>query len=136
LELFNCTKCGQCCYGRGGIWLNDFGRREAAEYLGLRELEFSQKYLTFDKGLWSVGTDAKGYCLLFQKSGCLIHRVKPIMCRLWPFFYGPLNDEAVFLEVKDTCPGLSDWDWARFLRARPPQMMAPKSFRAYLLEGI
>ncbi|MDR1086430.1 MAG: YkgJ family cysteine cluster protein [Deltaproteobacteria bacterium] len=129
---FKCQRCAGCCYGRGGIWLNRAGRRQAAGHLGMTVGEFTDSCLTWESGLWSVGVGAAGRCLLLSGSRCLIQPVKPLMCRVWPFFDGPLHDEATFREARAACPGLALLDWADFKRSAPLKK-PPRSFRIFLL---
>jgi Fe-S-cluster containining protein len=117
--VFECRQCGDCCFGRGGTRLDQAGSEAAARFLELDPAEFRRLYLAPGEAPWDIRTDFEGYCLFHQPGGhCLIHPVKPPLCRLWPFLPGPLADESAFLEAKAACPGLArDLNWADFKTA-------------------
>jgi Fe-S-cluster containining protein len=131
---FACARCGQCCRGRGGIWLTDQGREAAARALGVAAEGLAELCLEPDRGLWAVKAGSDGYCGLWDGAGCRIHAAKPLMCRAWPLFRGPLSEEEAFLAARDACPGLHGWDWERLKAAASPGSPPPKSFRKFLLD--
>jgi Fe-S-cluster containining protein len=68
------------------VRLGEEETREAAAFLGLDEAAFSLRYLEPGVPPWDIGLDESGYCLFHQPDGlCLIHPVKPAVCRQWPF---------------------------------------------------
>ena len=79
-----------------------------ADFLGLPTEEFVREYTFPRHGLLAFKVDAEGYCLMhdYQTHGCLIHPVKPVMCRDWPFFPAPLKYPEEFEVIKRSCPGL------------------------------
>ncbi|MCJ7773643.1 MAG: YkgJ family cysteine cluster protein, partial [Desulfobacterales bacterium] len=46
-----------------------------------------------------------GYCV-FWDGLCVIHPVKPRMCRAWPFIEGVLADVANWHIMEQFCPGI------------------------------
>ena len=114
---FKCRRCGTCCLGRGGVRLDEAEARAAAAFLGLDEDAFRRLYL--DPGTPDIGLDEAGYCRLRQLGGlCLIHPVKPAVCRLWPFLPPLMARESAFLEAGHACPGLrAGLTWAEFKAA-------------------
>ncbi|MDR2945176.1 MAG: YkgJ family cysteine cluster protein [Candidatus Adiutrix sp.] len=120
LEVFNCTMCGDCCYGRGGVRLTEAEAAEAADYLRLSLADLKRLYLGGGEPPWEARVDLEGYCMFRHPggAGCIIHPVKPAICRLWPFLPGPLKDESAFNDAKAACPGLADdLNWADFKAA-------------------
>ncbi len=89
LELgAGCKKCGHCCqHGTGFLVPEDIPK--IAEFLGVSEKEFQDKYLEpvtkFNTTLFrprSIKQDKPyGVCVFFHKE-CTIHPVKPIHCRI------------------------------------------------------
>lgn len=105
--IFKCRKCGDCCFGRGGVRFTDEEAAEAALYLKLSLSDFHRLYLVGDGPPWDIGLDFAGYCRLRQPGGlCLVHSVKPAVCRAWPWLAGTINDESAFKDAKEACPGL------------------------------
>ena len=119
-DVFECRQCGSCCFGRGGVRLTPAEAEETADYLRIRLDELKRLYLAGGEPPWEVRVDPEGFCLFHQPQGarCLIHPVKPAICRLWPFLAGPLKDESAFNDAKESCPGLpADLNWADFKTA-------------------
>ena len=52
-----------------------------------------------------VKTSDSGYCV-FWNEVCTIHRVKPRMCRIWPFIESILVDAANWDAIQSVCPGV------------------------------
>ena len=113
---FVCRQCGECCLGRGGVRFTDEEMAAAASYLKISQDEFKRLYLTGNGPLWEIGTDSAGYCHFHRPGGlCLVHPVKPAVCRLWPYLPGSLRHESAFIAAKAACPGLRrDLTWAEF----------------------
>lgn len=109
-EVFECRQCGSCCFGRGGVRLTQAEAEEAAAYLRIGLEELKRLYLIDGRPPWEVRVDLEGFCMFHQPQGarCLIHPVKPVVCRLWPFLPGPLKDESAFRDARESCPGLDD----------------------------
>jgi len=107
-EVFTCRLCGACCRGQGGIYILKDEAEEAGKLLGLSSEDFTRRFTEPKHGLLSLKTGPEGYCLLRDpESGrCRIHKVKPVMCRDWPFFMAPLNYSEAFENIKDSCPGI------------------------------
>lgn len=104
---FACRRCNQCCRGKGGIYLEADQVAPAARELGLPAAEFTRRFLTPRGGRFEVLSGPEGLCCLLGPQGCRVHRVKPAICRLWPFFPGLLKDPGAFEEAKLICPGLA-----------------------------
>jgi Fe-S-cluster containining protein len=137
--VFVCQRCGQCCRGRGGIWLHPKRLQALATYLGLDLNTLIATYLEPDGSLegihqnllngvaaretdWpliQVGLAPEGYCAFFDQTrqACVIHPLKPLACRAWPFYWTLLNSQSGFLEAQNVCPALEAWDYPTFLAA-------------------
>lgn len=118
-EVFECRQCGDCCFGRGGVRLTAEEAEGVAVYLDLKPAELARLYLAPGEPPWEIRPDLEGYCLFRQASGlCLIHPVKPPVCRRWPFLPGPMAEESAFLDAREACPGLRrDASWDEFKAA-------------------
>gem|GEM_PF-6680150 len=91
--------------------------RAVAAFLDIGEADFHRLYLAPGEPPWDIGLDEAGYCLFRQFGGlCLIHPIKPSVCRLWPFL--PHIRESAFQDARCACPGFkADLTWAEFLGA-------------------
>ena len=48
-----------------------------------------------------------GHCIFYDgKKGCTVHAGRPWRCRQWPLHPSILTDEANFLTITASCPGL------------------------------
>ncbi|MDR1044311.1 MAG: YkgJ family cysteine cluster protein [Candidatus Adiutrix sp.] len=118
---FQCRQCGICCLGRGGVRLSRGEAGLVAAFLKISPADLFTLYLGAGPAPWEIRTGPDNYCLFHQADGrCLIHPVKPGICRDWPFLPGPLKHESAFLEAKAACPGFSkELSWAEFLASAP-----------------
>ena len=116
---FECQQCGTCCFGAGGVRLDEAEAAVVASYLKISPAELKRLYLKPGPAPWDIRTDPENYCLFHQPNGrCLIHPVKPEVCRLWPYLPGARREESAFLDAKEACPGLRrDLRWDEFKKA-------------------
>ncbi len=118
-DVFQCTLCGICCKGQGGIIVTKKEIDRIAKFLGLDNKEFEEKFLEKeDSNKYSIKIKEDGYCIFFDKDRrCTIHPVKPNICIAWPFFKGNLEDENSFEMAKEYCPGIKkEIDFEQFKR--------------------
>ncbi|MFP4236907.1 MAG: YkgJ family cysteine cluster protein [Desulfonatronovibrio sp.] len=107
-QVFNCTMCGECCQGEGGIVATLDEQISMAAFLGLELDNFQAKYIRKSGEKFFVRTGSDKLCLFFaQGKGCLVHPVKPGPCRAWPFFRGNLMDESSFEMARQYCAGIN-----------------------------
>jgi Fe-S-cluster containining protein len=99
--------------------LNRDEARAAAAFLNQGEGAFQRAYLVPGEPPWEVGQDEAGLCLFREPGGlCLIHPVKPSVCRLWPFLPSLLARESAFQEARCACPGFrAGLTWPEFRAA-------------------
>jgi uncharacterized protein len=108
MKAFECKNCGVCCYGMGGILVNDQERRNIAAYLGVSVERFEETCCEIRNLKTYVRSGEDGYCVFFHKERrCLIHPVKPGPCRLWPFYPALLKDRGSWKAAMDACPGIN-----------------------------
>ncbi|MDR2350950.1 MAG: YkgJ family cysteine cluster protein [Deltaproteobacteria bacterium] len=136
---FACRKCGDCCRGEGGVYLDGEGADRVAGLLGVGlDRLLAENFLEeAEPGLFlaktgesdcsdgedkcfpaTPGTPGRGktrVCVFLEENRCLIHAAKPPICRAWPFLLGLLRDEGSFLEARESCPGLSEITHRDFL---------------------
>jgi len=108
MKAFDCRRCGECCYGEGGIIVNREEAGRIAAFLEIGAGRFIQRYCEVRHGRWHLKTGPDRYCLFLDRGkGCRIHPVKPAVCSLWPFFPAILKDREKWETSKDACPGIS-----------------------------
>ncbi len=103
--LFECTQCGACCKGYGGTYLESTDIARIAEFIGVSGSEFEQRYCVISGNRPVLAQQANGYCIFFEHN-CIIHAVKPRMCRQWPYIQSLLVDIANWRMMASVCPGM------------------------------
>jgi Fe-S-cluster containining protein len=104
-DLFECQNCGDCCKGYGGTFVSPDDIKVIAGFIGEDTKDFLKRYcqMSGDRPVLIQGDN--GYCT-FWDDQCTIHRVKPRMCRAWPFIEGVLADIANWHIMAQFCPGI------------------------------
>jgi len=104
--VFQCQQCGECCAGRGGIFVRPEEVAAMAALLEMDEAEFCRRYVE-SSPLGNRLTIASGVCVFMEDNRCRVHPVKPFICRQWPFFPALLVDAEEFEAAKGACPGIN-----------------------------
>jgi hypothetical protein len=107
-QAFECRMCGECCYGEGGITLNSQEIKNIARFLKIEESIMISEFCKIQNGRVSVITGPDNACIFYDKQkGCLVHPVKPMPCRRWPFYPALIKDRDNWELAKEACPGLN-----------------------------
>ncbi len=110
MDLFECTQCGTCCQGEGGIYLTRKEIDRISKFLNLSQQRFLEKFCLKKNGRTYIHTREDGYCHFSQKGQCTIHEVKPTPCRQWPFFPPMLIDQINWETARNSCPALAPYE--------------------------
>jgi Fe-S-cluster containining protein len=118
MKAFKCRKCGECCYGEGGIFLEGDEGERIARFMGTGLAPFLSNYCENRHGRTYIKSGPDGFCVFYdRKKSCLIHPVKPRRCALWPFYPALLQDEENWEMAKNACPGINPaCTFAEFIR--------------------
>ena len=104
-DLFSCERCGDCCKGFGGTYLNEADIIRICRYLGMKRERFLQDACQMSGGTPMIAVAENGYCILWDQQ-CTVHPVKPRMCRRWPFIESVLVDTGNWRAMAASCPGM------------------------------
>lgn len=104
-DIFQCTRCGDCCKGFGGTYLTGAEIEAIAAYIKIDVESFLEKYCALSGQRPVLAQGPNGYCI-FWDGLCSIHPVKPHMCRLWPFIESVLVDIKNWQIMAGMCPGI------------------------------
>ena len=109
-DRFECTQCGTCCQGEGGIYLSPEEIQAIARFLDLSPEAFLNQYCIQKNGRVYIHVRQDGYCHFSREGRCSIHSVKPSPCRQWPFFKPMLKDQANWEAARNSCPALAPFE--------------------------
>jgi len=105
--VFQCRQCGDCCAGRGGIYVKPDELAAMAALLDMPVAEFSRRFVEASD-LGPRLTVADEVCVFLMVGGlCRVHPVKPYICRQWPFLPVLLVDPDELENAKTACPGIN-----------------------------
>jgi len=105
--VFHCQQCGDCCIGRGGIFVKPDEVEAMAALLSLPVAEFRRQFVE-DSPMGPRLTVADGVCVFMMAGNlCRVHPVKPFICRQWPFLPALLVDPDELEHAKTACPGIN-----------------------------
>jgi len=100
--------CGECCYGKGGIYLKEEEIRRIVGFLKMAPDAFIAGSCEHRNGRIYIRTGDDGFCLFYDhEKRCLIHPVKPGPCFLWPFYPALLQDRENWEMAREACPGIN-----------------------------
>ncbi len=108
---FECRGCGGCC-GRvpGVVWVTPDERQRIAASLGMEAAEFRTKYVYRTEGKCSL-IELENYdCVFLERNSkrCQIYKVRPLQCRLFPFWPSLLRDINIWNSYAKSCPGMNN----------------------------
>ena len=111
-DIFHCRRCGDCCKGFGGTVVTKADIKAIAEYIKKDPEEFIAQYCQTSGKKLVLAQAPNGYCIFWNEL-CVIHPVKPRMCRRWPFIEGVLVDIKNWQIMAGMCAGIRtdipDW---------------------------
>ncbi len=108
MKAFECRMCGECCYGKGGIVVQEADIERIARFLGITSRRFLSGSCEEVNGRIYIKSGPDNFCMYFdKKKGCLIHPVKPVPCSQWPFYDAIVNDRENWEMAMDACPGIN-----------------------------
>lgn len=104
----DCEICDKCCINRGDLKLTPINVLEISKYLKIEPVEFIEKYTTrLDEKkpeLLIKATGDNNRCIFNDKdsSKCLIQKVKPMQCVVFPLV--PFNLDLDLFVNSNQCP--------------------------------
>ena len=116
---FECQGCGGCCSGpdEGYVWVTRENSKEMAEFLGMDEEEFRQKYVRPVGRRYSLKEKkSNNDCVLLNEAGgngkgCRVYQMRPQQCRTWPFWKDNVSSRRAWEQEGRKCPGMDRGSW-------------------------
>jgi Fe-S-cluster containining protein len=106
---FTCQPgCSKCCEVSGYVYLTESDVANAAKYLGVPQPEFEARHIYRTRHMRRIRKPrgANKQCPFLEDSRCKIHAVKPVQCRLFPFWPELVEDRKAWKQTSDWCPGI------------------------------
>jgi len=107
---FECQPgCTNCCEQQGFVYLTEEDLNRIAEYVGTTAREFERRHVYRTKHLLRLRVPRYQQCHFLRDGGCSIHAVKPVQCRIFPFWPELVDGKNAKREWKKTaawCPGI------------------------------
>ena len=108
---FECLGCGRCCRGEpGAIWFTEKEEKRLASRIGLSLDAFRRSHVTGRYGRPSIVERPNGECCLLDGASgrCTVYAVRPLQCRLFPFWPSLLVSPEAWMEESRRCPGMNE----------------------------
>lgn len=104
---FTCQPgCTKCCEVSGYVYLSEDDLPNAAAYLGLTPTDFEEKYVFRTRHMRRLRKPRGAQCHFLKDGGCAIHPVKPVQCRLFPFWPELVESRRAWKSTGRWCPGV------------------------------
>lgn len=106
---FTCQPgCSKCCEVSGYVYLTESDVTNAASYLGMKQPDFEARYIYRTRHTRRIRKPRakKKQCPFLNEAGCSIHPVKPVQCRLFPFWPELVEDRKAWNQTGQWCPGI------------------------------
>ncbi len=105
---FECRRCGQCCCGAPGlVWVDAAEARAIAAFTAAGSGETAADYLIPQGRGFAIRERSDGRCWFFDQ-GCRIYPLRPLQCRIYPFWLENLRSERRWQEAARQCPGIGE----------------------------
>jgi len=129
---FQCQAgCTRCCEQQGFVYLTAGDLIRIARYLGMAAREFERRFVYRTKHLLRLRVPRDRQCRFLENGGCSIHAVKPVQCRVFPFWPELVDAAGAKREWKKTahwCPGIGQGE---LIQIESPRERAAEMRTAY-----
>ncbi len=116
---FQCQPgCTNCCEKQGFVYLTRDDLDRIAQYVGLTVREFERRYVYRTKHLLRLRVPRERQCHFLGDGGCSIHAVKPVQCRLFPFWPELVESKREWKKTAAWCPGIGKGELVQIETAR------------------
>jgi uncharacterized protein len=98
--------CTKCCNVRGFVYITENDLQRMANYIGVTLKEFEKAYVIRFKHVLRLRKPKPSQCHFLTENGCSVHPVKPVQCRLYPFWPELVENRANWQAERAMCPGI------------------------------
>ena len=100
--------CVACCAQKGFVYLTDADAGRIAEFLGMTAQAFEKRYCYRTRNQLRLRVPREAQCHFLGSGGCAIHPVKPVQCRIFPFWPELVASRAEWRKTARYCPGIGE----------------------------
>jgi Fe-S-cluster containining protein len=105
---FECQPgCSACCEMEGEVYLTEEDLVRIASHLSLEPADFEEKYVHRTVRSLRLRKPSDRQCLFHREGRCSIHPIKPVQCRVFPFWTEIIETHATWDETAQRCPGMN-----------------------------
>lgn len=117
---FECAACGRCCGGElGTVRVTEEERAAISADLNISKDTFEDTYMVRKDGVMTLREKENYDCVFIGQNSkrCSIYRVRPLQCRLFPFWPSVLKNKDAWDFYAGLCPGMNKG------RLYPPELL-------------
>lgn len=104
---FECQRgCTNCCQQKGFVYITESDLVRIAAFLKLTAAEFERRFVYRTRHLLRLRMPRHSQCHFLREDGCSIHTVKPVQCRIFPFWPELVDDKREWRKTAQYCPGI------------------------------
>lgn len=108
--VFECTKCAICCGDTETrtrhILLLTAETRQISKAISKPIEDFARKIEGHDQYIYEMKkTEKEGRCVFLNKNKCTIYRLRPLICRFYPFRLETTDGKYIF-SMTNECHGI------------------------------
>jgi len=107
---FSCVQCHDCCrHDPGFVFLSKNDLDRLLKPLPIDAEDFIEKYcrwVKIDHEERLSLLEKKNFDCIFWDQGCTVYETRPLQCRTYPFWKGPLESLDTWNWEQQFCPGI------------------------------
>jgi Fe-S-cluster containining protein len=103
---FECQRCGACCDGAPGlVWVDAAEADAIVAFFVAAAAESAEDFLRPHGRGFAIRERADGRCWFYDQ-GCRIYPLRPMQCRIYPFWLTNLRSQHRWQAAARQCPGI------------------------------
>lgn len=104
---FECQRgCTNCCTQSGHVYLTEEDIDRIAAHLELDRETFEKRYVYRTRQQARLTVPRAHSCHFLLPDGCGIHEVKPLQCRVFPYWPENVTGRTAWKALRRYCPGV------------------------------
>ncbi len=111
---FSCNRCGICCGDTQEktrhVLLLDVEAERLSQFVGKRVCEFAEKVEGKSPYVYEMKKGCDGKCVFYADTQCSVYKLRPLVCRFYPFELAPSEGEKFRFTATFECPRVSSAD--------------------------